>query len=238
MAKLSHDLKTPLTPLFALLPLAVRTAEDPKLRRMLEICQSCVRQIDGLAAKSLELVRLSSESLRTTLLPIPLSRPVEAARSELQACFGERGVTAVNLVEPGLAVLGDEGQLLVLFRNLLTNAARYAAAGGTVAIGAAAENGTVTAYVRDDGVGLDPEHTALIFGEFFKVDQARQDLDTQGLGLAICQRIAANHRGRIWAESAGKGRGTTIALTLLAAPTPEGDTEGGPEREAGRGKTT
>jgi signal transduction histidine kinase len=68
--------------------------------------------------------------------------------------------------------------------------------------------------VRDDGVGLKPGQSGQIFQEFFKADAARHDLHTQGLGLAICRRIVANHGGRIWAESAGIGHGTTIRFTL------------------------
>jgi signal transduction histidine kinase len=123
-------------------------------------------------------------------------------------------VTCLNLVDPGLRVLGAEDQLELLFHNLLDNAARYAALNGTVLVQAEPGQESVTVSVRDDGAGLDPEHTGLIFDEFFKADAARQDLNRQGLGLAICQRIVANHGGRIWAESPGRGEGTSILFTL------------------------
>ena len=118
---------------------------------------------------------------------------------------------------------GDAEHLVLLFRNLLDNAARYAAQNGTVVLEARLLPEAVRVSVRDDGVGLDPEHTTLIFDEFFKADPARQDLNRQGLGLAICQRIVASHSGRIWAESPGKGEGTSIVFTL----TPWGTTLSG-----------
>ena len=213
MAKLSHDLKTPLTPLFALIPLLRRRVEQPDLERMLGICQQCVNQIQGLALKSLDLVRLS-QSQRPRALPVALAQCAESAAAELAPLLTQRGVTWLNLVDPGLRVLGAEDQLELLFHNLLDNAARYAALNGTVLVQVEPGQESVTVMVRDDGVGLDPEHTGLIFDEFFKADAARQDLNRQGLGLAICQRIVANHGGRIWAESPGRGEGTSILFTL------------------------
>lgn len=53
-----------------------------------------------------------------------------------------------------------------------------------------------------------------IFAEFYKVDPARRDLDSSGLGLSICKRIVEKHGGRIWAESPGLGKGTTFYFTI------------------------
>jgi PAS domain S-box-containing protein len=218
MVQLSHDLNTPLTPLFALLPMLQRGVADPKLQRMLEICQNSAGQIQALAVKSLELVRLSSEQSRPELVPVPLAAAAESALHEVAPCFEERAVGCTNRIDPALRALAAPDQLTLLLRNLLTNAARYAAPGGRVEIGATPAGATVTLWVRDDGIGLDPDYGSLIFSEFFKGDRARKDLNTQGLGLAICQRIVLNHGGRIWAHSRGKGEGTTIFFTLAAAP--------------------
>jgi signal transduction histidine kinase len=108
-------------------------------------------------------------------------------------------------------------QLGTLIDNLLSNAARYARENGTVRIAAASRGGVVVVSVEDDGVGLKPEQCDRIFDEFFKADTARHDLNTQGLGLAICRRIVQNHQGRIWAKSPGIGRGTTVYFSLNEA---------------------
>uniref|UniRef100_C6E429 histidine kinase n=1 Tax=Geobacter sp. (strain M21) TaxID=443144 RepID=C6E429_GEOSM len=220
MIQLNHDLNTPLTPLFALLPMIQKQVDDPGLRRMLEICQQCANQIKGLAEKSLDLVRISSG--HPQLIPVKLAGTAEFARGEVANTLSLRGVTCHNDIPADLWVLGSAEQLSLLFRNLLTNAARYACANGHIVLGAAPKDGMVQVCVQDDGEGLDQEHLALVFNEFFKTDPARQDVNTQGLGLAICKRIIANHDGRIWAESPGKGQGTTIFLTL----NPAGDAPG------------
>ena len=91
MAKLSHDLKTPLTPLFALMPLIARRLEEPELKRMLEICQQCVNQIQGLAEKSLDLVRVSTQSTPPRALPVPLAQSADCALLEVAGLLSQRG---------------------------------------------------------------------------------------------------------------------------------------------------
>lgn len=226
MIQLNHDLNTPLTPLFALLPMIGSRIEDPALERMLDICQQCVNQIQGLAGKSLDLVRLSSS--RPQLEPVRIAAAAECALRETASMLEKRKVSCVNDIDPLLVVLGAADQLALLFRNLLSNAARYAAREGSIRLAASHEDETVRVSVHDDGVGLGPQHLSLVFDEFYKADEARHDLNTQGLGLAICKRIVANHDGRIWAESPGTGRGTTIFFTLKAAKTPEPQQEKAP----------
>ncbi|GFO55320.1 hypothetical protein GMSM_23270 [Geomonas sp. Red276] len=216
MVHLSHDLKTPLTPLCALLPLMIRETGDPRLVRMLEICRDNVEQIRGMAEKSLQMVKLSSRS--SDLWPLELAPLAEQAILETADELSRRGVSCQNLIPAGIHIMGSMEQLDLLFTNLLSNAARYAA--GAVVLTARVEGNRVVVEVRDDGVGLDPEHTALIFTEFFKTDGARHDTGRQGLGLAICQRILYNHGGSIWAESPGPGLGTSIFFTLKGAPPP------------------
>ena len=214
MIQLGHDLKTPLTPLFALLPLVSRKVGNPELERMLGICQSCVGQIQGLTSKALDLVRLSSKALATELAPVLLADVAQLAAQGCGALFSRRGISWRNGIDPTLLVQGDKEQLALLFDNLLSNAARFAAENGEVRIAAELKDGALLVSVQDDGIGLEPGHRKLIFAEFFKADAARHDTDTQGLGLAISKSIVLNHKGSIWAESPGRGLGTTIFFTL------------------------
>lgn len=226
MIQLNHDLNTPLTPLFALLPMIKKQVDDPGLQRMLEICQQCANQIKGLAEKSLDLVRISSG--QPQLIPVRLAATAEFALGEVADSLMRRGVACLNEIPAGLCVQGSAEQLTLLFKNLLGNAARYAAPNGEIKLGAALREGMVQVWVQDDGEGLDQQHLSLVFNEFFKADAARHDVNTQGLGLAICKRIIANHDGRIWAESPGKGLGTTIFFTLN--PTGAAPEEAKPEQ--------
>jgi signal transduction histidine kinase len=215
MVQLGHDLKTPLTPLFALLPIVRDRVHDPELKRMLEICDKSAQQIQGLTRKALDLVRLSSETSPTALMRLSLSEVAESSLDDMATHFDRRNLVCRNAIDPGLQVLGAPEQLALLFENLLSNASRYART--EVSLKAAPTGRGVLVSVCDDGIGLEARETARIFDAFFKADPARHDLSTQGLGLAICKRVAYNHGGEIWAESPGKGKGTTVSFTLSLA---------------------
>jgi PAS domain S-box-containing protein len=217
MSQLSHDLRTPLTPLFALLPMVRKKVADPSLERMLDICQSCLADIHGLTAKALDLVRLSARTLPMELAKVRLAGAAQTAVQHGSVSLSRRGITCHNAIDPSLMVLGAEDQLTLLFDNLLSNAARFATENGVVSISVRLDGGVATVSVHDDGAGLEPGHKELIFTEFFKADAARHDTGTQGLGLAISKSIVLNHKGSIWAESPGKGLGTTISFTLQTA---------------------
>lgn len=212
LVQLGHDLKTPLTPLFALLPMVARQVKDPAVVMMLDICQKSANQIQGLTAKALQLVRLSSEEHRLEPVPTRVAAVAGSALAEWAPVLVQNGIASENGIDPALVIPGVPEQLTLLFENLIANASRYAKS--TLTLSACREEGGVTVSVGDDGLGVERDHLERIFDEFFKSDPARHDLDTQGLGLAICKRIVLNHGGKIWAESPGKGQGTTIRFTL------------------------
>lgn len=217
MVQLNHDLRTPLTPLFALFPMIRRKVHEPQVERMLDICQECINQVQGLVGKSLDLIRLSSGAGRPDATPVGLAAVAECGMGAVASNLKKRGVSCLNEIDPLIRVLGSSDQLALLFQNLLSNAARYAAENGRVRISAEIKDDQVEVSVQDDGEGLDPQHLPMVFYEFYKADRARHDLNTQGLGLAICKRIVANHGGRIWAESPGKGQGCTMFFTVKLA---------------------
>ena len=58
------------------------------------------------------------------------------------------------------------------------------------------------------------EEIKRLFDEFYKGDKSRHEMQSTGLGLAICKRIIEKHNGKIWAESKGKGEGSSISFSL------------------------
>jgi two-component system phosphate regulon sensor histidine kinase PhoR len=100
--------------------------------------------------------------------------------------------------------------------NLVHNAIKFTAAGGTVTLGTTATPTDVALFVRDNGAGIDPADLDRIFERFFKSDPSRATGGT-GLGLAIAKHAVQAHGGTIAAASGGRGHGATVTVTLPRA---------------------
>ncbi len=86
-----------------------------------------------------------------------------------------------------------------------------------IRVGWRAEEGRTVFYVRDNGIGIDPEQQERVFGLFEKLDARSRGT---GLGLAIVKRIVEIHGGRVWVESEGRGRGASFCFTVGEDPQP------------------
>ena len=110
-------------------------------------------------------------------------------------------------------VWGDETRLVEVYLNLIENAVKFMGRQDAprVQIGARRQGNEVLCYVRDNGVGIKQEYQSQIFGLFERLDA---DVEGTGVGLALVKRIIEVHGGKIWIESEGEGRGTSIVFTL------------------------
>ncbi len=215
ITRLGHDLKTPLTPLVALLPLIRSRTVDDKQRDLLNICIRNADHIKELVVKTIQLARLSSPVRpRLNLSDIQLASAADDFLAIMDDIIKEHGIRFENLIGQDVSVRADLSELGNLFFNLISNAVKFSPPGSRVTIAATADKAMVTVAVKDTGIGLSPEELPHVFDEFYKADQSRSELGSSGLGLNICRLIVNNHGGRIWAESGGKGCGTAISFTL------------------------
>ena len=108
----------------------------------------------------------------------------------------------------------DSKLLQQVFANLLDNALKYSQIRPEprIEVGAERQNGEVVYFVRDNGIGFDPQYTAKVFGVFQRLQRA-EDYEGTGIGLATVQRIINRHGGRIWVETA-VNEGATFFFTL------------------------
>jgi len=133
--------------------------------------------------------------------------------------FQERGVTLEIDVPADLPpVEADEDRIGQVLLNLAGNALHYTPAGGNVHITARHQGDEVHISVVDSGIGIAAEHLPLLFTRFYRVDKSRSRVGGgSGIGLTIAKHLVEAHGGRIWAESAGPGKGSTFTFTLPAA---------------------
>src|SRR5262249_55550400 len=116
------------------------------------------------------------------------------------------------------------GQLNQVFMNLLANACDAIATRGNIWITTGHENEHVRIAIRDDGMGIAPEHMRRIFDPFFTTKPQGQGT---GLGLSITYGIVQAHAGRVEVESQ-PGRGTTVTVVLPVRPPVRSDSGGTP----------
>lgn len=111
-------------------------------------------------------------------------------------------------------VWGDPQRLHEVLSNLVSNAVKYSPEGGTVWVGGRVDQGGVTVYVADQGVGIPPEEQGRIFERFYRVETGlHRRTEGTGLGLYLVKAIVEAHGGRIWVESA-PGRGSIFMFNL------------------------
>ena len=124
----------------------------------------------------------------------------------------ERGV-AVEVAPDMPVVVGDRARLVEMLQNLVDNAVKFMGdqSQPRIEIGTRDDDGDTVCYVRDNGIGVEPQHHDRIFSLFVRLDAGSEGF---GVGLGLAQRIVELHGGRIWVESEGAGRGSLFCFTL------------------------
>jgi PAS domain S-box-containing protein len=133
------------------------------------------------------------------------------ALTDLRGSIAERGAIVTH--DPLPTVWGDASQLQVLFRNLISNGIKFHRQEPPhVHISATHTENTAVFSVRDNGVGIEPQHIERLFLVFQRL-HSQEPYPKPGVGLAMCRKIVRGHGGRIWIESES-GKGTTFFFTI------------------------
>lgn len=216
LADLAHDLKNSVNAI-ALSTTILEQGLPPSsplrgvLERMTRNTQRASNVIQSiLSTGALEAGKLT---LRHDLID-PAELVLAAAEAQQDASVAKGVVLATDL-SPGLPpVRADRERMLEVFDNLVSNALKFTAAGGTVSVGAALRDGVVF-WVKDTGSGIPSDELHWIFERYWRATPS--DRRGTGLGLSICKGIVEAHGGAIWAESS-VGQGTTVLFSLPAQP--------------------
>jgi PAS domain S-box-containing protein len=218
----SHELKTPLTSLSLRLQLLAReaAAQDSspfvaRVRTHIEAGRKQVQRLADLVGDLLDVARISSGKMQLRWEPVDFASVVRevVARMEPQAAKAESSLT-VELPE-ALEGTSDRMRLEQVAENLLTNAIKYGA-GQPILVRMEATPEQVTLTVKDQGIGIAPEHQARIFERFERAVSDR-NYGGLGLGLYITRTLVQAMGGDIGVRSA-PGQGATFTVNLPRAP--------------------
>jgi two-component system OmpR family sensor kinase len=231
VSDVSHELRTPLTALGGGLEMLLLGADagDPEAqRRLLRGMYAETERMRRLVEDLLTLARLDEGRLPlrlTALDAVPLLRDV----AEQAGRLAEGQTIILDVPAAVLTVYADGDRLRQVLLNLVDNALKFTPPERSVTLAAASERSakddSVTIAVRDTGVGIAPEALPHVFDRFYRADFARARATQpggSGLGLAIARSLVEAQGGAISISSA-LGQGTTVSITLPAAPAPADD---------------
>jgi len=220
ISTVSHELRSPLTPIVGFSELLSATTIDAdRVRDMgaeiLRHAQRMQRLVDDL----LDVSHMEAGRFRLDMVDVDLGQLLERTVTEI-ARQSDHHEVAYHSVGALPVIRGDPLRLRQVIDNLLTNAIKYSPEGGQIDVTAFQRGTEVVVAVRDQGIGLPPDKLGRLFEKFYRVDNAlAHRVRGSGLGLAIVKHIIDAHGGRVWVESElGRGSTFTFSLPLTAAP--------------------
>ncbi len=210
----SHYLRAPLRHIHGYVDMLSRAVEgqlSDKAKRYLQTIADASQEMGRLIDDLLAFSRMCRAELHG--VSVDLNQLVQECVRNLEMATRNRNIIwNIPLIPP---VMGDPAMLRQVFANLLGNAVKYTRPRdpAEIEIGRAGEEeGRIIFFVRDNGVGFDPQYAHKLFGVFQRLHRA-EEFEGTGIGLANVQRIIARHGGRTWAE--GKlNEGATFYFTL------------------------
>jgi PAS domain S-box-containing protein len=212
----SHDLKEPLRMIASYIQLLKkRSAEkfNPDEMDYINFVSEGAMRMDGLISDLLDYSRVNRKGVEFTRTDFNsvVSRVRDILKFRIQ---DKKAVINIEGVLP--AIKADTTQMEQLLQNIIENALKFSEKSPPViSIKAQKKQGFCEFSIKDNGIGIDPQYSERIFQVFQRL-HAKNEYDGTGIGLAICKKIVERHKGRIWVESKGEGKGSTFFFTLPA----------------------
>ncbi|NVN98963.1 MAG: PAS domain S-box protein [Geobacteraceae bacterium] len=201
IAKISHELKTPLTSMQGSLQYILKKGKwlTGVEREMLSVCLRNTERLTSLVAGIIELSRIEAGQISFLLRPLQIGEVVLYALEEIKGAALIKNISVVNDVPMDLPkVIGDYGRLIQVMSNLLSNAVKFSPENSVITLSAATEDSILGISVADDGKGIPEEDRGALFSTFQQMGRPEDgEFCGSGLGLAISREIMEIHGGTI-----------------------------------------
>lgn len=222
LATVSHELRTPLATITGFADLLRHDEVDEDLRGdLLDRIAASADEMRSMVDNLLDFSALDAGKVGANLAPVDLRDAVASAISTLGQQLDRHHVH--NDVPAGLVAYADPYGLGHVMRNLLGNAAKYSEKGTDITVTGSRNGSTLRVEIADRGIGIAPEHQALVFERFYRAPGAMFAGRGTGIGLNIVRRYVELMDGRVGVRSR-PGAGSTFWVEL---PVPERDAQAG-----------
>lgn len=223
---LSHELKTPLTSASEFIAIVMDGLGGPineAQREYLNIAKDSCDQMRNCINDLLDATRLETGKFALHTKPTALDALAHRVITALQPAAREKKISLREEIEQGLPLLPlDEPRMVQVITNLLGNALKYTAPGGSVFVKVCnlPDAGQVEFSVRDSGCGIPQREQEHIFDRLYQVKTGDATAGGIGLGLYLCRELVQLHGGSIWVESQ-PGKGSTFRFVIPKSPSTE-----------------
>ncbi|MES3000588.1 MAG: PAS domain S-box protein [Pseudomonadota bacterium] len=220
LAMLAHELRNPLAPIRnAVTVLQLEPSPSPIVRSSRDMIDRQLTHMTRLVDDLLDVGRLTSGKVRLkkerTLYNQVVARAAEGVRPLMDARHHQ---FTAHVPSGDVHVMADPTRLTQVLQNLLTNAAKYTPASGSIELAVWVENGVAYTSVSDNGAGLSPTAMEQIFELFNQGDSQSQMRESGlGIGLTLAKSLVEMHGGTLSVKSAGPGQGSTFTLAIPGA---------------------
>lgn len=202
----SHELRTPLTVISGYVESLIDSVEDRTIAMPLNKIQQQTQRMENIVAELIDLAKLESSSMVEDPVLIDSRALLDDVYNEALELSSGRHTITLNYTP--IIISGNYAELRMAISNLLTNAIRYTADGGTIELFSKQDFNACCLCVKDNGTGIDYEHIPRLTERFYRVDEGRsREQGGTGLGLAIVKQVLDRHGGYLRIDSK-LGRGS------------------------------
>lgn len=216
LALASHELRTPLGIIIGYASFLQEESPGEFSEHAKQVLNAAM-QMRALVDAMTNLNMLRSREMVMHRLVVPIQQILRGAFIEVKTMAEAKNhQVTMNLPDPPLPVKCDPEKLTSAFVNLLDNAVRFTPDGGQINVSAVLQSGgDMLITLQDTGIGIPETDLKKIFNEFYQVEpHTTRKYGGMGIGLPIAKGLVEAHGGKIWAESAGPGKGSTFKVLL------------------------